>query len=196
MESWKPKEAKQKMQYEAWSKSPDSRWFGACGDVRFFWGVLHCCIAWFILHVFSKSTEQYALCQLWLPNLAKIIHPSIASTHLSIASVVLITTLYVRCHHQLRMIPERSLFLLHVYVPINFGKDPPSLAISSTKITKWVRGDVASSTTRTCCRSPVAFLAQSNEESDVWWGVRGKSEYDEGFPKQLAVIPIAGRRCS
>lgn len=113
-------------------------------------------------------------------------HSPIYREHASFNSLVLITTLYVRCHHQLRMIPERSLFLLHVYVPINFGKDPPSLVISSTKITKWVRGDVASSTTRACCRSPVAFLAQSNEESDVWWGVRGKSEYDEGFPKQLA----------
>lgn len=43
---------------------------------------------------------------------------------------------------------------------------------------------MASSITRTCCRSPVAFLARSNEERDGRWGVRGKSEYDEGSPKR------------
>lgn len=172
---------------------------------RFFWGVLHCCIAWFILHVFSPSTEQYALCQLWLLNLAKINYLSIASKHLSVMfllishSLMLITTLYVRCrHHFVYLLPDR-LIVLATYVPIIFGKDPPTLVISSTKMIKWVRGDVASRIARTCCRSPIAFLAQSNEEKDGWWGVRGKSEYDEGIPKQLnslSVILIAGRRRS
>lgn len=88
--------------------------------------------------------------------------------------------------------PERFI-VLATSVPIIFGKARPSLVrFSSTKMTKWVRGDVASSIARAWCLPPVAFLAQSNEERDGWWGVMRKSEYDEEFPKQLAVHTYCG----